>query len=29
LRMFRFPVVLAQIAGSVVWLLVYRESGAQ
>lgn len=29
LRMFRFPVVLAQIAGSVLWLLVYRESGAQ
>jgi phytol kinase len=27
LRMFRFPVVLAQIAGSVFWLLVYRESG--
>jgi phytol kinase len=27
LRMFRFPVVLAQIAGSVVWLLIYRESG--
>jgi phytol kinase len=27
LRMFRFPVVLAQIAGSVFWLLFYRESG--
>jgi phytol kinase len=27
LRMFRFPVVLAQIAGSVFWLLVFRESG--
>lgn len=27
LRRFRFPVVLAQIAGSVLWLLVYRESG--
>ena len=26
LRIFRFPVVLAQIAGSVFWLLVYRES---
>jgi phytol kinase len=25
--MFRFPVVLAQIAGSVFWLLFYRESG--
>jgi phytol kinase len=24
---FRFPVVLAQIAGSMFWLLVYRESG--
>ncbi len=29
LPMFRFPVVLAQIAGSVFWLLVYRESGEQ
>jgi phytol kinase len=29
LRGFRFPVVLAQIAGSVVWLLIYRESEAQ
>jgi phytol kinase len=29
LRGFRFPVVLAQIAGSVVWLLIYRESGVQ
>ena len=28
-RMFRFPVVLAQIAGSVFWLLVYHESGGQ
>jgi phytol kinase len=27
LRTFRFPVVLAQIAGSVFWLLVYRETG--
>jgi phytol kinase len=27
-RMFRFPVVLAQIAGSLFWVLVYRESGA-
>lgn len=26
LQIFRFPVVLAQIAGSVFWLLVYRES---
>jgi phytol kinase len=26
LRRFRFPVVLAQIAGSVVWLLIYRQS---
>jgi phytol kinase len=26
-RMFRFPVVLAQIGGSVFWLLVFRESG--
>jgi phytol kinase len=25
-RQFRFPVVLAQIAGSVVWLLIYRQS---
>jgi phytol kinase len=28
LRRFRFPVVLAQIVGSVFWLLVFRESGA-
>ena len=27
LRAFRFPVVLGNIAGSVFWLLVYRESG--
>lgn len=27
LRLFRFPVVLAQIAGSIFWLLVYREAG--
>lgn len=26
LRVFRFPVVLAQIAGSIFWLLVFRES---
>jgi len=29
LRRFRFPVVLGNIAGSVFWLLVYRESGEQ
>jgi phytol kinase len=29
LRIFRFPVVLAQIAGSVFWLLVYRETEEQ
>jgi hypothetical protein len=29
LRVFRFPVVLAQIAGSILWLFVYRESGEQ
>jgi phytol kinase len=29
LRTFRFPVVLGNIAGSVFWLLVYRESGEQ
>jgi phytol kinase len=27
LRVFRFPVVLAQIAGSIFWLLVFRETG--
>jgi len=26
LRRFRFPVVLAQIAGSIIWLLIYRQS---
>jgi len=29
LRKFRFPVVLGNIAGSMFWLLVYRESGEQ
>ena len=29
LRRFRFPVVLGNIAGSVFWLLLYRESGEQ
>jgi phytol kinase len=29
LRIFRFPVVLAQIAGSIFWLLVYRQTGDQ
>jgi phytol kinase len=29
LHRFRFPVVLGNIAGSVFWLLVYRESGEQ
>jgi phytol kinase len=27
LRMFRFPVVLANIAGSIFWLLAYRQTG--
>jgi len=29
LRVFRFPVVLAQIAGSVFWLLIYRQAGSE
>lgn len=29
LRMFRFPVVLAQVAGSMFWIIVYHESGEQ